>query len=291
MNIIVRSIWVIVWTKAPLVEQVFFLDKPKAGGWGSVNFLPGSKTWKCGNRALVIVLQSRHFSRLWDAFKYCVFEAPKLVSTKTLLLKHYYPKDPFVLKIERRVNFGTGSKFGTDVAKRNGEGSEVLVFSRKKRQENGMDTERLRWWQNSMDSSAVPFLVRKGPLLRFGVFREGVFQKMPALEGQFLKEISVRFAGENHLRTQKNTKQSSAQRFLNDPFPKTPFFSCWVFEAPKLVSTKTLLLKHYYPPGSKEDEKVSRGVSQKTREGCGCFRGLYGTSVGDRDRGGQICEN
>ena len=55
-----------------------------------------------------------------------------------------------------------------------------------------------------------------------GVFREGVFQKMPALEGQFLKEISVRFAGENHLRTQKNTKQSSAQRFLNDPFPKTP---------------------------------------------------------------------
>ena len=47
---------------------------------------------------------------------------------------------------------------------------------------------------------------------------------MPALEGQFLKEISVRFAGENPLRTQKNTKQSSAQRFLNDPFPKTPFF-------------------------------------------------------------------
>ena len=60
--------------------------------------------------------------------------------------------------------------------------------------------------------------------LRFGVFREGVFQKMPALEGQFLKEISVRFAGENHLRTQKNTKQSSAQRFLNDPLPKDPFF-------------------------------------------------------------------
>ena len=69
-------------------------------------------------------------------------------------------------------------------------------------------------------------LVEKGKTqqLRFGVFREGVFQKMPALEGQFLKEISVRFAGENHLRTQKNTKQSSAQRFLNDPFPKTPFF-------------------------------------------------------------------
>ena len=72
-------------------------------------------------------------------------------------------------------------------------------------------------------TETAPFFTQK---LRFGVFREGVFQKMPALEGQFLKEISVRFAGENHLRTQKNTKQSSAQRFLNDPFPKTPFFSC-----------------------------------------------------------------
>ena len=48
--------------------------------------------------------------------------------------------------------------------------------------------------------------------LRFGVFREGVFQKMPALEGQFLKEIYVRFAGENHLRTQKNTKNKALRR-------------------------------------------------------------------------------
>ena len=73
-----------------------------------------------------------------------------------------------------------------------------------------------------------PWKYYENQQLRFGVFREGVFQKMLALEGQFLKEISVRFAGESHLRTQKNTKQSSAQRFLNDPFPTTPFFSCWV---------------------------------------------------------------
>ena len=39
-----------------------------------------------------------------------------------------YPKDPSVLKIVRRVIFGMGSKFGTDVGKRYGEGSEVLVF-------------------------------------------------------------------------------------------------------------------------------------------------------------------
>ena len=37
-------------------------------------------------------------------------------------------RDPPVLKILRRVKFGTGRKFGTDVAKRYGEGSEMLVF-------------------------------------------------------------------------------------------------------------------------------------------------------------------
>ena len=39
-----------------------------------------------------------------------------------------YPRDPPVLKILRRVNFGIGSRFGTDAGKRYGEGSEMLVF-------------------------------------------------------------------------------------------------------------------------------------------------------------------
>ena len=43
-----------------------------------------------GNRALVIVLESWPFLRLRNAFKYSVFEASRLVPTKTLLLKHYY---------------------------------------------------------------------------------------------------------------------------------------------------------------------------------------------------------
>ena len=47
-----------------------------------------SKPWKrksCfSNRVLV-----KQFLRLWNAFKCDVFEAPNLVSTKTLLLKHY----------------------------------------------------------------------------------------------------------------------------------------------------------------------------------------------------------
>ena len=39
-----------------------------------------------------------------------------------------FPRDPPVLKILRRVNFGTGSIFGTGAAKRYREGSEMLVF-------------------------------------------------------------------------------------------------------------------------------------------------------------------
>ena len=57
------------------------------------------------------------------------------------------PKGPFrILKTVRRVNFGTGTKFGTDVAKRYGEGSEVLVFLGKRVRKNGTDTEKLRRW-------------------------------------------------------------------------------------------------------------------------------------------------
>ena len=43
-----------------------------------------------------------------------------------------YPKDSPVLKLLRRVNFGAGSKFGTEVVKRYGEGSETLVLLGKK---------------------------------------------------------------------------------------------------------------------------------------------------------------
>ena len=64
--------------------------------------------------------------------------------------------------------------------------------------------------------------------LRFGVFREGVFQKMPALEGQFLEEISVRFAGENHLRTQRQTQNKALRRgSWTTPSQRPFFFSCW----------------------------------------------------------------
>ena len=51
-----------------------------------------------GNRALVIVFESRQFLRLRNAFKYSVFEASKMVSTKTLLLKHYHRRQGNSLK-------------------------------------------------------------------------------------------------------------------------------------------------------------------------------------------------
>ena len=47
-----------------------------------------------------------------------------------------------------------------------------------------------------------------------GVFREGVLQKMPALEGQFLKEISVRFAGEKITSTWPGPSAEMRRGFL-----------------------------------------------------------------------------
>ena len=82
------------------------------------------------------------------------------------------PRDPPVLKILRRVNFGAGSKFSTDAAKRYGEGSEVLVFLGEQAGKR-YGYLKLRRWQNSTDSSVVLFSVRKGPLL--GCTRRGLY--------------------------------------------------------------------------------------------------------------------
>ena len=48
-----------------------------------------------GNRALAIVLYPRPFLRLQYAIQNSVFEASKLVSTKALLLQHYYRHQGF----------------------------------------------------------------------------------------------------------------------------------------------------------------------------------------------------
>ena len=51
---------------------------------------------------------------------------------KALAYRGKEAKIQVVLKILRRVNFGTGRKFGTDIAKRYGEGSEMLIFPGKR---------------------------------------------------------------------------------------------------------------------------------------------------------------
>ena len=70
-------------------------------------------------------------------------------------ISHAYTRDPPILNILWRVNFGTGKNFGTEVAKHYGGGSEMLVFLGKKRQENSTDSEKLRRSQNTTDSDAV----------------------------------------------------------------------------------------------------------------------------------------
>ena len=74
------------------------------------------------------------------------------------------PKDPSVLKIVRKANSLRRDKNATAITKRYGWFSEVLLFLGKKRQENGTGTKILRRQQKTTDSSAVLFLVRKGPL-------------------------------------------------------------------------------------------------------------------------------
>ena len=59
------------------------------------------------NRVLVIVLQSRQSLRFRNTFNNSVFEASKLFSTKTLLLKHYYRRQGFVF-----FSSGSGAEKG-----------------------------------------------------------------------------------------------------------------------------------------------------------------------------------
>ena len=73
-----------------------------------------------------------------------------------------------LLKGPVRTKNSTESKFTTAREKRYGNSKTLRIvlrsasFSRKKRQENGTDTEKLRRQQNTADLSAVLFLVRKG---------------------------------------------------------------------------------------------------------------------------------
>ena len=61
--------------------------------------LPDNDDREQANRALVKAI----FLRLRHAFKTCVFEAPELVLTKTLLLKNYYPCQGTILPPHSKI--------------------------------------------------------------------------------------------------------------------------------------------------------------------------------------------
>ena len=92
---------------------------------------------------------------------------PRSTRAKHCFLRSWFaslPKGPF------RTKNSTESKFTTASKKRYGNSKTLqrvlrsACFSRKKKQENGTESEKLRQEQNTTDSGAVLFLVQKGPL-------------------------------------------------------------------------------------------------------------------------------
>ena len=97
------------------------------------------------------------------------------------------PRDPPILKLLRRRNFGTGRKFGADVGKRYGEGSEMFVFLGKRGRETvyrKRKTKTTAVQQNTMDSSAVLFFrKRKDPL--------GSLEFLSEIPAFFIRQVRV----------------------------------------------------------------------------------------------------
>ena len=73
-------------------------------------------------------------------------------------------KGPYRTKNTTETEFRCGEKIRYGRSKTLRRGVRNACFSRGKRQENGTESEKLRRQQNTTDSSAVLFLVQKGPL-------------------------------------------------------------------------------------------------------------------------------
>ena len=74
------------------------------------------------------------------------------------------PKGPFRTKNSTESKFTTARKIRYGSSKTLRRVLRSACFSRRKRQKNGTDSEKLRQQQNTTDSGTVLFLVRKGPL-------------------------------------------------------------------------------------------------------------------------------
>ena len=79
-------------------------------------------------------------------------------------LFHKLPKGPSRTRNTTERQFWYREKIRHGRGKTQRRGLINACFSKQKRQENGTESEKLRRWQNTTDSSAVLFLVRKGPL-------------------------------------------------------------------------------------------------------------------------------
>ena len=100
---------------------------------------------------------------------HCDFESPKRYAYEVLFqfrgaVSTGFPKGPSRTKNTTESDFRHGKKIRCGRSKILRRGLRNACFSRKKRQENGTESENLRRLRNTTDSSAVLFLVRKGPL-------------------------------------------------------------------------------------------------------------------------------
>ena len=116
--------------------------------------LAGRSAIRCGtnvkrtNANRVIRITAQRTQDLWGPISALWGEMPKHSSTKN--------------STESEFRYGEKIRYGR--SKTLWRGLRSACFSRQKRQENGTESEKLRRRQNTTDSSAVLFLVRKGPL-------------------------------------------------------------------------------------------------------------------------------
>ena len=78
--------------------------------------------------------------------------------------------------------------------------------------------------QKVFSSKGVPRIFDAFSSCVLGFFARGFPRKCLHWRGQFLKQISVRFAGENHLKNTEKHKPKLCAEVPERPLPKDPFF-------------------------------------------------------------------
>ena len=167
---------------------------------------------------------------------------------RPMLGKEKCPRDPPVLKMLRRVSFGTGRKFGTDIAnfKGYGEGSDMLVFTLPALQKNFVnilfefawefciENGRDFWWiffglRVPRNETRSPWKIRENSEPNSGQNSGRKFEKFGKLSFCNFSDLIV-FVGKEtgkwcwkwNLRRRQNTTDSSAVLFFVQKGPWAP---------------------------------------------------------------------